>query len=84
VAIQTRFSDDSDEGTVEQRPPIVLTTADRDKLLALIGELPASAHPGIAEFLRQEVERADIATVEIPSTLVVRMGSDVRVRSVAP
>lgn len=73
-----RSSRDGHERNAQQRPPIVLTPADRDKLLALIMELPESAPARSAEFLREEVERADLATVDISPTLVVRMGSDVK------
>ncbi|MGE3992748.1 GreA/GreB family elongation factor [Pseudorhodoplanes sp.] len=73
-----RSSRDWHERTAQQRPPIVLTPADRDKLLALIRELPVSAHAQSAEFLREEVERADVAMGDISPTLVVRMGSDVK------
>ena len=68
---------DENERKAEQRPPIVLTTTDRDKLLALIHELPAAAHSRAAEFLREEVGRAD-ATDNVSPTSVVRMGSDVK------
>ena len=62
----------------EQRPPIVLTPVDRDRLLALIHELPASAHSGTAEFLRKEIERADVAEGNVSPSAVVRMGSNVK------
>jgi transcription elongation GreA/GreB family factor len=73
-----RSSGDRHRRKAEQRPPIVLTTADRDKLFALIREVPASADPEVAEFLREEVERADIVTGDLRSTSVVRVGSDVK------
>jgi regulator of nucleoside diphosphate kinase len=66
------------EGKAELRPPILLTTVDRDKLRALIHELPASARSGAAEFLREEVERADVTAEDVSPTSVVRMGSDVK------
>ena len=72
------YARDKDERKAEQRPPIVLTTADRDKLLALIRELPVSAHGRSAEFLREEVESADVATGDVSPTSVVRIGSDVK------
>jgi regulator of nucleoside diphosphate kinase len=75
---QNRSSSERTEGTIEQRPPIVLTTADREKLFALIGQTPMSPRSGTAEFLREEVERANIATADVGSTSVVRMGSDVK------
>jgi regulator of nucleoside diphosphate kinase len=67
-----------DDSIADQRPPIVLTMADHDKLHALIREAPAFADPDATEFLREEVERADIATGEIAPTSVVRMGSKVQ------
>ena len=73
-----RSSSDGYETKAQQRPPIVLTPADRDKLLALIRELPEAAHARSAEFLREEVERADVATLDISPTSVVRMGSVVK------
>jgi regulator of nucleoside diphosphate kinase len=61
-----------------RRPPIILTTADRERLHALIDAAPALADPDTAEFLREEIERADIVTREIAPTSVVRMGSMVQ------
>lgn len=66
------------ETNTEQRPPIVLTTEDREKLSALLEKPTASAHFRAAEFLREEIERADIATGDVAPTAVVRMGSDVK------
>jgi regulator of nucleoside diphosphate kinase len=68
----------SDDRIGYQRPPIVLTMADHEKLHALIREAPALANPGTTEFLREEVDRADIAPGEIAPTSVVRMGSMVQ------
>lgn len=75
---EDRSSRDGHERKDQQRPPIVLTLADREKLLALIRELPESAHVRSGEFLREEIERADLATVDVSPTLVVRMGSNVK------
>jgi regulator of nucleoside diphosphate kinase len=75
---ENRSSRDGNERKEQQRPPIVLTLADREKLLALIRELPESAHVRSGEFLREEIERADLATVDVSPTLVVRMGSNVK------
>ena len=66
------------ERKAELRPPILLTATDRDKLRALIDELPASARSRAAEFLREEVGRADLAADDVSPTSVVRMGSDVK------
>ena len=78
MTAQKRISSDSDESRIERRPPIVLITADRDKLFSLIRDAPASTHSRSASFLREEVERADIAPGDVAPTSVVRMGSDVK------
>jgi regulator of nucleoside diphosphate kinase len=72
------YARDRDERRAQFRPPIVLTTADRDKLFALICELTLSAHSQAIDFLREEVERADVVRDEVPPTSVVRLGSDVK------
>ena len=72
------YAPDTSERKAEQRPPIVLTTADRDRLLELICELPATAQSSAAEFLREEVERADVAKGDVLPHSVVRMGSNVK------
>jgi len=59
-----------------QRPPIVLTTADRDRLIALVCD--ASVDLVGARFLREEIERADIAPDDVAPTSVVKMGSRVK------
>ena len=78
MTTQNRSSSASDEEKTEQRPSIVLTTMDRERLLALMHNLPEFTHPGIAQFLREEVERADLATGDVAANSVVRMGSDVK------
>jgi regulator of nucleoside diphosphate kinase len=72
-----RLSSDSDEKTIEQRPSIILTPADREKLFALVRKVRTSMNPAVVEFLREEVERADVATGDLASRSVVRMGSNV-------
>lgn len=69
---------DKDKTKVELRSPIVLTRTDRDKLLALIRELPVSVCARTAEFLREEVNRADVVTDDVSPTSVVQMGSEVK------
>jgi regulator of nucleoside diphosphate kinase len=68
----------SDKSIGGQRPPIVLTMADHERLQVLIRETPAPADADTTKFLREEVERADIAPGEIAPTSVVRMGSIVQ------
>jgi len=62
----------------EQRPPIVLTTFDREKLFALLDDAQATVDTEIAHFLREEIERADIVTDDVPPNSLVRMGSEVK------
>ena len=58
------------------RPPIVLTSEDRERLLSL---KDAAMEPEVARFLLEELERADIVS---PSAVIasplVRMGSEVK------
>jgi len=51
---------------------------DRERLIALMRNLPDSTNQEVAKFLREEVERADIATGDVAANSVVRMGSDVK------
>lgn len=61
-----------------QRPPIVLTTADRDSLFALVCDVAAIGDAESVRFLREEIARADIAPGDVAPKLVVRMGSRVK------
>lgn len=63
---------------VEQRPPIMLTVSDRDRLFALLGAAPATVSTEVACFLREEIERADVVPDDIPANAIVRLGCDVR------
>src|SRR3954447_15063847 len=56
-----------DMSIIENRPAIVLTRSDRDRLSDLIA---ASGAPASTEFLRQEIERAEIVAEELVSSLV--------------
>ena len=62
----------------EQRPPIVLTASDRERLFALLGDAPTAVDMETACFLREEIERADVAPDDIAPTSVVRLGCDVK------
>ena len=59
------------------RPPIVLTSEDRERLLSLKDDAMERA-PEVVRFLLEELERADIVS---PSAVIasplVRMGSEV-------
>jgi regulator of nucleoside diphosphate kinase len=60
--------------SVHDRPPIVMTTADRDSLLALLRREPAE--PRVRDFLLEELHRADVVSAVAPRALVM-MGSEV-------
>jgi len=53
---------------MENRPAIVLTRSDRDRLSHLI--MTSGAPSSTIEFLRQEIERADIVSEELVASLV--------------
>jgi regulator of nucleoside diphosphate kinase len=66
-----------DRGSPERRPPIVITTMDRERLLALLNT--ASIKDSSAgSFLREELDRADIVSSNIASTSLVTMGCEVK------
>ena len=71
---QNGRSSDSNGSHAEQRPPIVLAAADRDALL----ELLRTADSGGATFLREELERADIACGEVSTSAMMSIGSTVK------
>jgi regulator of nucleoside diphosphate kinase len=54
-------------------PPIVLTAEDRDRILALLDSGVADAR--IRDFLRRELERADIVASAVAARTLVSMGS---------
>lgn len=61
-----------------QRPPIVLTALDRQMLLALLDDVLTTMDRETACFLREEIERADIAPDDVAPNSVVRMGCEVK------
>ncbi|WFU23684.1 GreA/GreB family elongation factor [Bradyrhizobium sp. CB1717] len=67
--------DDFQRDRVKQRPSILLTASDRERLFALIGSAPATE---VACFLREEIERADAAPDDVAPSSVVRLGCDVK------
>jgi regulator of nucleoside diphosphate kinase len=68
----------AEESHSEQRPPIVLTTLDRERLFALLHSALTPVNLSIARFLREEIERADIVPDDVASNSVVRMGCQVK------
>jgi regulator of nucleoside diphosphate kinase len=62
----------------EQRPSIVLTALDRERLFALLADALTTVDIETACFLREEIERADIAPDDIAPNSVVRLGSNVK------
>ena len=61
-----------------QRPPIVLTALDREKLFALLGDALTTVDMATAGFLREEIDRAEIAPDDVAPHSVVRLGCDVK------
>lgn len=68
----------SKQNQSESRPPIVLTAFDRDRLFALLRDSPATIDRETARFLREEIERADIAPDDVAPNSSVRMGCEVK------
>lgn len=77
IAKQATMSD-VERNRVEQRPAIVLTASDRERLFALLGAAPTTVNVETASFLREEIERADVAPDDIAPNSVVRLGCDVK------
>jgi regulator of nucleoside diphosphate kinase len=67
-----------DRHHVGERPPIVLTALDRDKLLALLNDASMTSDTASVRFLREEIARADIAPRDVAPNSVVRMGCEVK------
>ncbi len=64
---------------MSNKPPIVVSARDMDRLETLLEKLPEHAFPGV-EALRAELDRAEIvAPADVPPT-VVTMNSTVRFR----
>ena len=63
-------------GASMQRPPIVLTTRDFNRLSALLNNVSEN-DSSAAHFLREELDRADIVHREVGTTSLVTMGSEV-------
>lgn len=60
-----------------QRPPILLTVSDRERLFALLGTAAVTASSEAAFFLREEIERADVVPDDVAPSAVVRLGCEV-------
>src|SRR6185312_5913110 len=65
----------ADMSIIENRPAIVLTRLDRDRLSGLIVACVPSA---TTEFLRQELERAEIVPEQVAAAQMVTIGTRVR------
>jgi regulator of nucleoside diphosphate kinase len=61
----------------EQRPPIVLTEADRARLSDLLSSLP-ERDSAAARFLHEELDRADVTHGHVRPACLVSMGSEVK------
>ena len=60
-----------------QRPAIVLTTIDCNRISALIST-PSEIEPDVARFLREEIDRATIVCGDVATASFVTMGSEVK------
>ena len=76
--VATRAIDPAQTNNLRERPPIILTSSDRDSLLTLLRTAAAGMEPSVARFLSEEVERADVVSAEISPTAVVAIGSTVK------
>jgi len=66
----------ADMSIIEDRPAIVLTRSDRDRLLGLIVGCTPSA---TIDFLRQELERAEVVSEQVSAAkMMVTIGTSVR------
>ncbi len=61
----------------DNRPPLVLTSRDRERLLALLHDTTATCSD-VARFLSEEIARAELAPGDVAAHSVVRMGSEVK------
>jgi regulator of nucleoside diphosphate kinase len=69
---------DFEETGSECRPPIVLTAVDRQYLLALLDDSSLTIDMQIADFLKDEIARADIVPDDVTAGSVVRLGSEIK------
>jgi regulator of nucleoside diphosphate kinase len=70
--------DHAERSQVLERPPIILTASDRDRLSALLSTASTPIDPEVALFLREELDRAGIVCGEVSPTAVVSIGSIVK------
>ena len=68
---------DMNFGALMQRPPIVLTSIDCNRISDLIST-PSEIEPAIARFLREEIDRATIVCGDVATASFVTMGSEVK------
>lgn len=61
-----------------ERPPIVLTASDRDRLSLLLLTSFGDGRPEANCFLREELQRADIVGCEVSPRAMVSIGSTVK------
>jgi regulator of nucleoside diphosphate kinase len=72
---RTKTTADGTDRGGSDHPPIVLTTADRESILALLQREPTESR--IRDFLREELHRADVVSSAIAPHALVMMGSEV-------
>jgi regulator of nucleoside diphosphate kinase len=70
--------DGPEYGRVLERPPIVLTASDRDRLSSLLLTSSRTIDPEAARFLREELARADLVCNDVSPSAMVSIGSTVK------
>jgi hypothetical protein len=78
VVLEEVTVSDIERNWLESRPSIVLTAFDRERLTEILGDALSTADMKTAFFLRQEIERADIAADDVPLNSVVRIDCEVK------
>lgn len=64
-------------GSICSRPPIVMTVTDHSRLSAFVRAVPMDA--AAADFLREELDRAEIVHGEVSARNLVMIGSTVKI-----
>jgi regulator of nucleoside diphosphate kinase len=78
MSAERRVMSNTERSHFTQRPSIVLTAMDRKALFALVGDPLKTTDVAAACFLREEIERADIASDDVAPNSVVRVGCYVK------
>ena len=78
VVVEEVTVSDIERSRLDGRPSIVLTAFDRERLAEMLDGTLSTADMETVLFLRQEIERAEIAAEDVPLNSVVRLGCEVK------